>query len=140
LDLQYQGRVQADLERGLAEGKRLIKDCLKVNHYICIKHIFKIILQEREVARCHESTQTLCSVLQPICPTSDIRHQYLGDGSHDLRVMRYKQEVGTEADDGDENSEAYEEERIGAHHLVSGWIQQCQAEKATLILSSTIID
>jgi hypothetical protein len=54
--------------------------------------------------------------------------------------MRYKQEVGTEADDGDENSEAYKEERIGVHHLVSRWIQQCQAEKATLILSSTIID
>ena len=25
----------------------------------------------------------------------------------------------------------YIEERIGVHHLVSGWIQQCQVEKAS---------
>jgi hypothetical protein len=95
----------------------------------------------------HESTQTLCSFLQPVCPPSDMRHQDRGDGSHDPRVMRYTIKTGEEFEveaeveagevetgasytKGDDDEDDYCEERIGVHHLVSGWIQQAQADKA----------
>lgn len=70
--------------------------------------------------------------MQPICPASDARHQYSGDGNHDPRVMRY--EVGTGASyEIDTDEDTYHDERSGVHHLVSGWIQQAQAEKVSFI-------
>lgn len=90
--------------------------------------------------RCHESTQTLCSFLQPICPNSDIRHQYDSNDKGDARVMRYDQEVGTGGSyEEDQNEEAYHEERRGVHHLVCGWVQQAQAEKVRFKFSSDIV-
>ena len=46
--------------------------------------------------------------------------------------MRY--EVGTGASyEIDTDEDTYHDERSGVHHLVSGWIQQAQAEKVSFI-------
>lgn len=133
LKKQYQGRTQADLDRGRNAGRKTICDGLNVSYFHLVNQFLFNILQENQIDRWHESTQILCAALQPVCPPSDIRHPYPGDESSDPRIMRYRYEVGTGAsyeDDG--NTGVSKEERAGVHHLVSGWIQQAQAKKVRL--------
>jgi hypothetical protein len=107
-----------------------------------------IIVQNDVIARCHESTQALCSVLQPVLPASDRRHQYKGEDGHDARVMPYEYEEITSDDKGTEGTgasyrnegcAASKGERVGVHHLVHGWIQQNQPNKVSFTFRTKIV-
>jgi hypothetical protein len=91
--------------------------------------------QPNTVKLLHESTQMLCSRLQPVMPKSDTRHQYDEDNCKDPRVVQYKYNVGTGASYQDNgNVGITEEERAGVIHLVSGWIQQRQPQKVIFLI------
>jgi len=65
-----------------------------------------------------ESTQKLCSVLQPSCSGPELRHLWSQDDPNP-RVFTYKVK----------GSDQEVEERKGVIHLVQGWIQQAQKKK-----------
>ncbi|KAG6816069.1 hypothetical protein H0H87_008862 [Tephrocybe sp. NHM501043] len=84
-------------------------------------------LNNKVVKRYHEATQTLCSVVHPHIIRHDVRHP-IDKEDHEPRVMRYKN-----LDDMNEKAE-----RCGVLHLVHGWTQQAQPNKATSLLSKLL--
>ncbi|KIL56340.1 hypothetical protein M378DRAFT_17157 [Amanita muscaria Koide BX008] len=109
-DKQYVNRRYEDMKTGQEQGRKLAFDGIMGNAL----HSF------------HESTQKLCSALQPTVTGPEIRHDWSQDDNP--RVMRYTVE----------GSDKQAEERKGVIHLVQGWIQQGQKDKG-LFLSSPLV-
>jgi len=87
-----------------------------------------------------ESTQKLCSIIQPCVPESDVRHRY--------GVQAESSEAEDEAEESDPRVMSYpigsgepeqKLERCGVHHIVQGWIQRAQPEKVSTVTRSFCI-